>query len=400
MVFEFDHLYEFSVRRFSREDKTVFGKTIFVRRIEFVTVAMAFGNLAGAINAFGQRAFAQIAIVSSQPHRTPQVFDAEQIAQLEDHWIACVRVKLSRFGVINSTYIAGEFNRRALHPQTDTEKRFLFSPRITNRAQHSRNASFAKPSRNQNRVQIAQPIFPTFIGHQIIAFDPAKIDFDIVGKSAVDQGFVQTLVGILQLDIFADNADGHGLAQSVNAIDQRSPLPQIGIAQRQAQQIHQQLIQSLPIEHQRNFIHGFHILRRDDRVLRYVTEQRNFRLHIHWQFAFATAKQNIRLNSYAQQFFHRMLRRFGFQFTRSGQIRNQRQMHECRVVTTDFVAHLANGFQKRQRFNVAHGSPDFDNHHIVIVGNGFDGVFDFIGDVRNDLNGFPQIIAASFFFDD
>ena len=77
-------------------------------------------------------------------------------------------------------------------------------------------------------------------------------------------------------------------------------------------------------------------------------------------------------------------------------------MNEERVLTPLFIAHLANRFQKRQRFNVADSAADFHNHHIGIAihGHGTNRILDFVGDVRDDLNCLAQIIAAAFLLDD
>ena len=70
-----------------------------------------------------------------------------------------------------------------------------------------------------------------------------------------------------------------------------------------------------------------------------------------------------------------------------------------------FLAHvereLANGFEKRLAFDVADGSADFGDDDID-AGHGRFGQrgLDFIGDMRNDLNGLAQEFAAAFFFDD
>ncbi len=65
-----------------------------------------------------------------------------------------------------------------------------------------------------------------------------------------------------------------------------------------------------------------------------------------------------------------------------------------------FVAHLADGFEKRQRFDIAHGAADFGDHHVHIARHALHGGFDFVGDVRNHLHGLAQIIAAALARDD
>ncbi len=72
-------------------------------------------------------------------------------------------------------------------------------------------------------------------------------------------------------------------------------------------------------------------------------------------------------------------------------------MHVQHLVAPKFDAHLANGLEKRQRFDVADGTPDFHHAHVRISRPHADAVFDFIGDMRNDLHRRAQIIAAPLF---
>ncbi len=71
-------------------------------------------------------------------------------------------------------------------------------------------------------------------------------------------------------------------------------------------------------------------------------------------------------------------------------------MDKERVLTTFFMAHLADSFDEGQRFNVADSSADFNDGDIDISSDFAAGGFDFVGDVRNDLNGLTEIIAAAF----
>src|SRR5439155_7852261 len=49
---------------------------------------------------------------------------------------------------------------------------------------------------------------------------------------------------------------------------------------------------------------------------------------------------------------------------------------------------------ERQRLDVAHGAADFHDSDVDVLGYAMNGGFDFVGDVRNHLNGFAQIIPA------
>ena len=72
-------------------------------------------------------------------------------------------------------------------------------------------------------------------------------------------------------------------------------------------------------------------------------------------------------------------------------------MHQQALAARAFVDELADGFEKRQPFDIANGAADFTQHEINLVLTDAQELFDFIGDMRDHLNGFAQIIAAPFF---
>ena len=72
------------------------------------------------------------------------------------------------------------------------------------------------------------------------------------------------------------------------------------------------------------------------------------------------------------------------------------------VLVADVLLELADGFQERQRFDVADCAADLDDADICIAGerDPLDAVFDLVRDMRDHLDGRAQIIAAPFFVDD
>ena len=116
--------------------------------------------------------------------------------------------------------------------------------------------------------------------------------------------------------------------------------------------------------------------------------------------AVAAAKQNVRLNPDAEHFLDAVLRGLGLQFAGSGNVRNQCDVDEERILGAQFQAHLANGFEEGKRFDIANGAANFDDDHVHAFGDAPDAALDFVGDVGNDLNGFAKIIAAALFGED
>ena len=100
------------------------------------------------------------------------------------------------------------------------------------------------------------------------------------------------------------------------------------------------------------------------------------------------------------QFLDRMLGRLGLQFAGRRDVRHQRQMDVDRVVARQVVAELADRLQERHRLDVADRAADLAQHEIVIVIAVEDEILDLVGDVRNDLHGRAEIVAAAFALDD
>jgi len=70
------------------------------------------------------------------------------------------------------------------------------------------------------------------------------------------------------------------------------------------------------------------------------------------------------------------------------------------TIFTELPTQLSNALDVWQGFNITHCSSNFGNDKIIftLAAKRFDISFNFVGDMRNNLNGFSQIIATSFFF--
>ena len=74
-------------------------------------------------------------------------------------------------------------------------------------------------------------------------------------------------------------------------------------------------------------------------------------------------------------------------------------MNKDGVVSSDFISHLTDGFEEWLRFDVANGPANLDDDDVGVVRNLANGILDLIGDVGNDSNRFPEIIASPLFLD-
>jgi hypothetical protein len=86
---------------------------------------------------------------------------------------------------------------------------------------------------------------------------------------------------------------------------------------------------------------------------------------------------------------------FGLELTGGRQIRHQGQMDEHRPAAAQFVAELADRFEERQAFDIAHCSADFADDEVLIVQIGDDEFLYGVGHVGNHLDRAAEIVAPA-----
>src|SRR5215210_6942177 len=87
-------------------------------------------------------------------------------------------------------------------------------------------------------------------------------------------------------------------------------------------------------------------------------------------------------------------------FASRGYERNEREVDEDRVLATDLVAELADGFEERQRLDVANRAADLHDYHIAIGREALHRSLDLVRDVRDNLHRRSEVLAAPLLGDD
>ena len=87
---------------------------------------------------------------------------------------------------------------------------------------HAFNSPRPKTSRNQDSIECSELLLPLFT-NQPFGLNPLQVDLGIVRQATVKQRFIETLIGIFQLDILPDDPDRHFALWVLDRIDQ--PLP-------------------------------------------------------------------------------------------------------------------------------------------------------------------------------
>src|SRR5262249_53758595 len=126
--------------------------------------------------------------------------------------------------------------------------------RVTRSANFSFNTANAKSAGNQD----AGYIFQLAIDAAIQGFGIYKFQLDpaVFARRGMSERFVDTLISITDIHVFADYRDLDALFWANDAFDKFPPVSQIGFRSFQMQKIAHQRVQSLGVQHQWHFVNG------------------------------------------------------------------------------------------------------------------------------------------------
>ena len=211
-------------------------------------------------------------------------------------------------------------------------------------------------------------------------------------------------VGVGQLDVLADERDLEDGLGRLDALDEGAPRFEVGLDVRvdEAEVADDQPAEARLLEHQRHFVDGVRGLGRDDGLARDVREQRDLVADLVADRVIGAEHDHVGLDADATQLLDRVLGGLGLQLAGRREGRQQRDVDVQHVRPTHVLAHLADGFEERQRLDVADGPADLDDHdvRVAVAGDARDALLDLVGDVRDDLDRSAEVVAAALLGDD
>src|SRR6202162_959925 len=376
--------------------------------VELIAVPVALGDLIAAIEIARQSSWLQLYVLRAQAHGAaelraliPRLRVVRTVLLFGDQRDDPVRrgaIELGAVGIRQLEHVAAVFDDRELHPQADAEIRHAVFTGEPRRLDLALDAAFAESARHQYRVHARQAIGA--VGLDIGRFDVVQSRAGAGLEAAVHERLIERYVGIADLYVLADHGDVDLAVRIDLGARHLAPGGQIRRWHIEPQLVDDDVIESLLMQQPRNLAGVVHIDRGDDRTLLDVGEQRDLApLFIRQRLA-AAAQQHGGVDTDRAQFLDRMLRGLGLDLARAADDWHQCQVHVERLGTSKLDAKLADRLQKRQRLDVADRAADLDHGDIGVVRTEQDAALDLIGDVRNDLHGSAQVVAAPLLGDD
>ena len=135
---------------------------------------------------------------------------------------------------------------------------------------------------------------------------------------------------------------------------------------------------------------------------RQAREQRDLLADLRRQRALGAAHQHVGRDADAPQLVDGVLGRLGLQLAGVADVGDEREVDEHAAPAPDVDGELADRLEERQRLDVADGAADLGDHEVDVAGLGDqrDPLLDLVGDVRHDLHGAAEVVAAALAADD
>ena len=262
-------------------------------------------------------------------------------------------------------------------------------------------ATLAEAARDQDAVHVLE-MADRVVTLENLRVHPFHRDLHVAAEAAMGQRLGQRLVGVEKDRVLADHGDRHLALGLADRADDAAPAVEVRFGVGLEAEIAADLaIESLLVVGNRHLVDGVDVARLDHALGPHVAEQGDLAALVGRDLLVAAAAyQQVGLDADAQQLLDRMLGRLGLQFARSRHPRQKSQVHVHYGLAAELVADLADGFEERQAFDVAHGAADLDQDEILLGRVGQHEFLDRVGDVRDHLHRGAEIVAAAFAGDD
>ena len=392
--FQFNHFYDASVRRKTRESQAGALELLSVCVVDFIAVAVPFLNDRFAVKRIGFRGFIKDAGVGAQAQGSADVGHAVLIRHQMDHGVGGIRIQFCAVGVGPAEDVAGEFHHGHLHAQAEAQEGDAVLTGVADGADFPFDSPVSEAARDQDAVCAAQKRGGIFVGH-CLRIHPADVDDAAAGDAAVLQGLHDADVGVVKLDVFAHQSYGHLGDRMAQSVYHGFPSGKIWLWTGKSQAFAGGLGEPLPFHGKGRFVEVFHVQILEHMGGGNVAEEGDLVLQLLAERLLTAAYDDVRAQPQSLQFPDGGLGRLRLQLAGGLDVGNQGDMDQDGVFVSHIVLELADGLQKRLAFDIAHGAAHFDDGDAgLILCAAVETAFDLIGNMRDYLDRAAAVIPA------
>jgi hypothetical protein len=181
----------------------------------------------------------------------------------------------------------------------------------------------------------------------------------------------------------------------LDPIDEHLPFGEVDLA-GEAEVLAHDLVETLLVQHERDLVEVGGVGGVDHSGGRHVAEGRDLALEGVGQRPLGPADDGVGLDAPGPQLGDRVLGGLGLLLAGRTDERHQGDVEVADVVATDVEAELPDGLEEREDLDVADRAADLGDDDVDLVGGEpADAALDLVGDVRDDLHGLAEVVAAA-----
>lgn len=311
--------------------------------------------------------------------------------------------KFGGVGFFDSTDVAGELDGGDLHAEADPEVGDLVLAGVLGGEDFPFDSTFAEAAGNEDAIDLSDDGFCSFF-FEVFGVDFNDFNGGVVLGTGDREGFVDGLVGVVELDVFSDDRDGGFEGRIDEAVDEAFPTGEVGGLGFEAENIGDEAVDLVLAKIEGAFVDRiFDIAEGDDIFLFDVAEHRDFTAVVVVEIVFGAADDDIGLDADFAEFGDGLLGGLGLDFTGRLHHGEKGDVDEADVFLADVEGELAEGFEEKVSFDIADRAADLGDDDVglgVAFGSEIEALFDLVGDVGDELDGGPEVFAGTFVLDD
>ena len=391
-----DRLDDPAVRRRAADAQPGFGQHRAVVVVELVAVAVALVDVRGAVAARHLGIRRNLAGIAAEAQRAAHVDLARLVGHEVDDLVLPDLVELAGIRVLDAADVARVFDDGDLHAEADAEVRHIVLARILCREDHALDAAVTEPAGHEDAVAAGEHR-RRVLRRDPFGVDPVDLDARAVLIARVAQRLRHGKVGVVQLDVLADQTDAHGLRAVVDLFDHAHPLGHVRRRRFDVQLAADDVGEVVLFQHQRRLVQHGNRAVLDHAVGLYVAEQRDLLEDAPVDRLVAAQHNDVRRNAHALHLLDGVLGRLRLVLAGAFEVRHERDVDEDRILAANLQRNLADRLEERLAFDIARRAADLRDDHVRIrlVAHAVDEALDLVRDVRNDLHGLAEVFAAA-----
>src|SRR5882762_5828768 len=256
MILDLDDLDELLLRPQARHAQAVLLEGLEVVVVDLIPVAVTLtDHRLGPVEARGHRALGHQDGIEAQAHGAALVGERPLLGQEIDHEVRRAGGELGRVGALQAAHGPCELDHGTLHAETDAEVRHALLARVAHRLDLALDAAVAEAPWHQDAVDLGE-VGGGAVALDVLGVHPYDVDLRLVSNAPVHQRLDEALVGVSEVDVFADHGEARRGARRLHAAHDVLPAREVDGPVLEAEAFDDDRVQALTVEHERNLVDG------------------------------------------------------------------------------------------------------------------------------------------------